>query len=251
MRRSVQQFNAAEELHRHAAATIVALLGKAIDERGSATLVLSGGSTPKAVYGLLGREPLCTQIRWDVLHVFWGDERLVPPTHPESNYRMAREAFLATVPVPGTNIHRIESELPPEVAADRYERVLKDFFPARGTDAPRFDVLLLGMGNDGHTASLFPGTAALDEHHRWVADVFVPQLNTHRVTLTFPAINRARTVLILVSGKEKAATLAEVLGDAARRYPVQHVRPVDGELLWLVDGDAATLLQRQQHSLKS
>ncbi len=210
----------------------------AIADHGRFAVALSGGSTPKAMYQRLAEHPLSHEVDWTHVQVFWGDERAVPPDHHESNYLMAQQALLEEVPISSAQIHRIRGELPPDEAADDYEAVLRAFF--RGT-RPRFDLLLLGMGDDGHTASLFPGTAALDEAERWVVANYVPKLADWRITLTLPTINAAACVAFLVAGEAKAERLAEVLNGPRdpHRLPAQAIQPTDGELLWLVDQAAA------------
>ncbi len=244
---NVQVFENAGQLARAAADHIVTQAAAAITARDRFSLGLSGGSTPRALLTLLASDDYAHRLDWSRIHVFWGDERCVPPDHPESNFRMAREALLDHVPIPSTHIHRMRGEIAPAHAAADYEADLRRFFTTTdsasnvGDDVPRFDLLLQGMGEDGHTASLFPGTAALNEVGRWVTENFVPRLEAWRITLTVPAINAARQVIFLVTGAAKAETLAEVLhGDYQPEvYPAQLVRPVDGELIWMVDEAAA------------
>ncbi len=230
----------AEAVARAAAEEVAGAAAHAVAARGAFTLALSGGSTPRRLYALLVDQtaPFRGRIPWDRTHVFFGDERPVPPDHADSNYRMAREALLDHVDV--ASVHRIPGEDP--AAADRYEAELRRFFaiPAGGTP-PRLDLVLLGLGADGHTASLFPGTAAIEEAVRWVASPFVARLGTRRTTLTLPILNRARAVLFLVVGAEKAAALARVLAPApgAEPLPAARVRP-DGGAVWIVDDAAAS-----------
>lgn len=225
-----------------AAEMIVTLAEDALTHQEQFSIGLSGGSTPRALLALLAGDDFAPRLDWSGIHVFWGDERCVPPDHPESNYRMARLALLEHVPVPPTHIHRMRGELDPAQAAQEYENDLRHFFAAE--NAPRFDLLLQGMGEDGHTASLFPGTAALIETERWVTENYVPRLNTWRITLTAPAINAAAHIIFLVTGATKAETLMEVLhGDYQPEvYPAQLIRPVTGELIWMVDEAAAALI---------
>ena len=220
----------------------VTLAQAANTERGQFNVALSGGSTPKAMFALLTTDAYSQRVAWDKVHVFWGDERSVPPDDPDSNYRMAREAFLSHVPLPEANIHRIESERPLEEAAQNYQQTLRQHFGGAGF--PRFDLILLGMGGDGHTASLFPQTAALDETNALTVPNFVPQLNTWRVTLTVPVINQARQVTFLVVGAGKAERLHDVLRGThdPQRLPSQLIAPTDGTLTWLLDQAAAALL---------
>ncbi len=238
----------AEELNRAAAAEFAQRAREAAQRKSLFTVTLSGGSTPKKLYSLLASEQaLRAQLPWDQTHFFWGDERHVPPDHPESNYRMANEAMLAKLPVPPANIHRIKSEYQDaKQAADEYEQQLRHFFQLRAGEFPRFDLVLLGMGPDGHTASLFPDTAALRERERLVVANWVAKFNAYRITMTVPVLNQAACVIFLVSGEEKAEMLRTVLrGDQAELYPSQLIRPVKGELLWLVDAAAARLLSEK------
>ena len=222
----------------------------AVRSQGIFTVALSGGSTPKSLYALLAREcaeSFRAQVPWDKMHVFWGDERHVPPDHPDSNYHMAHEAMLAKVSLPAAHVHRIKTEHPDaRQAADAYEQDLRTFFRLAPTQLPRFDVVLLGMGPDGHTASLFPGTGAVHEQTRLAVAPWVAQFHTYRVTLTPPVLNNAACVIFLVSGADKAATLRAVLegDDQPDRFPSQAIRPTQGRLLWLVDRAAAGLLRR-------
>lgn len=210
-------------------------------------VALAGGSTPQGLYRLLTGDPYRTQISWDHLRVFWGDERTVPPDHQESNYRMAKEALLSHVPIPSNQIFRIEGEVPADEAAARYETVLQEQFSLSSGEVPQFDLILLGMGPDGHTASLFPGTSAVAESHKLVAAPWVEKLQTHRVTLTPPVLNAGKHVVFLVSGVDKATALQVVLEGPAdpARYPAQVVNPPTGHMVWLVNQDAAGLLKRE------
>lgn len=209
-------------------------LEAAVGARGTASLVLAGGSTPRGSYGLLARAPL----PWRQIHLYFGDERCVPPGHEESNYRMARETLIDPAGVPAESVHRIEAERDPEEAAAAYARDIV----ARLGPRPAFDVVLLGMGADGHTASLFPGSSVLDERSRLVAAARVAKLPTPRVTLTLPAFEGARAVLFLVTGADKAPALARALaGRADPGTPASCIRS-GGEVVWLVDAAAASAL---------
>ena len=229
---------------REAAGALQHAVAAAVAARGRAAVALSGGSTPRRLLALLADadQPYRAALPWHALHLFWGDERHVPPDHADSNYRMTREALLDSGLVPEANVHRVPAEDPDAGhAAGRYQAELAAFFaPAPGA-LPRFDVVLLGMGADGHTASLFPGTDALDETEKWVTATYVEKFSAHRITLSFPVINAARQVLFLVTGADKAETLAAVLEGARRpkELPSQSVRPAPGDLVWLVDGAAA------------
>jgi 6-phosphogluconolactonase len=224
---------AVQEFHRVAQA--------AVDERGRFSVALAGGNTPRNVYSLLAEEH--KQLPWDRVHVFFGDERHVPPQHPDSNFHMASESLLSKVPIPDKNVHRIRAELSPNSAAQEYEEQLRGYFHLTTNDWPRFDLVLLGLGDDGHTASLFPGTAALRESSCTVAANWVEKLQSFRITLTLPVLNHAAEVVFLVSGEVKAKILNDVVRPGAKKYPAQMVQPQDGRLLWLADQDAARLLR--------
>ncbi|MEJ1977891.1 MAG: 6-phosphogluconolactonase [Acetobacteraceae bacterium] len=210
------------------------LTERALATPGRFAVCLSGGSTPKTLYGLLAAEPLRSRFPWDRTHLFFGDERFVPPDHPDSNYRMAREAMLAHVPIPALQVHPFPTDTTPEDCALRYADTLKRFYGADTLDPtrPLFDVTFLGLGEDGHTASLFPGVAALQERTAWTAAVIGAKPEP-RLTLTYPVLDSARTVGFLVAGAGKHAILAKALaGDEA--LPAVHVRPV-GDLIWFTD----------------
>ncbi len=246
--RRIQVVENAPALFRAAAEEFVRLAEESVRARGVFTVALSGGSTPKGLYALLASDaPLGARVPWDKVHFFFGDERHVPPDHPDNNYRMAYESLLSKVPAPPWNTHRHATELKDaEQAAAYSEQILRDFFRIRPGEIPRFDLILLGMGPDGHTASLFPGSDAVRERARLVAAPWVEKFKTHRVTLTPPVFNNAAAVIFLVSGADKAETLREVLeGDfQPDRLPAQIVRPESGTLLWLVDRPAGRLLKQ-------
>jgi len=211
-------------------------------------VALSGGSTPKRMFELLAEDPYCDQVPWERIHFFWGDERTVPPDHPDSNFGAANQALLSGLELPAGNLHRIQAELDdPGLAAVSYEHELRRFFGLAEEEMPRFDLVFLGMGADGHTASLFPGTDALGEKRRLAVATWVAKLAAHRVSLTCPVFNNAACILFLVSGAEKAETLRQVLEGSREphRYPAQLIRPQNGELLWYVDEAAAQRLQRR------
>jgi 6-phosphogluconolactonase len=223
-----------ESLARRAAEWITGLAGSS---QGRFAVCLSGGSTPRRLYQLLAGSPYREAMPWDRVHWFWGDERFVPWEHEDSNYRMAREALLARAPIPGENIHGIETTGKPRDAAAAYERVLKSYYGAGTLDParPLFDVQLLGLGPDGHTASLFPGTSVLDERDRWVAEV-VGAKPEARISLTYPALESSRHTAFLVAGSDKREVLARALaGDHA--LPAARLRPT-GALTWFVDAAA-------------
>ena len=218
----------------------------AIAVRGRARIAISGGSTPKAMFALLADpvQPFLAQVPWDALDLYWVDERCVPPDDAESNFKMTREAMLSKVPLAGDHVHRMEGELEPEVAASRYESVLRDTFKLEGAETPAFDLILLGMGDDGHTASLFPHTAALNEMGRLVVANHVPQKDTWRITLTWPVINQGREVAFLIEGAAKTEVLYKVLQGPyePETYPSQLIRPASGKLTLLLDTVAAAKL---------
>lgn len=232
-----------EEVSRQAADEILRQANQLKTSAGRFAVALSGGTTPARLYQRLGREPAVrNRLPWDRTHFFWGDERHVPPDHPQSNYRMVCDTLFAFAPVPADNIHRISAEEPDAaLAAEKYERELSSFFELGPGQLPRFDCILLGMGPDGHTASLFPGTDALHETKRLAVANWVEKLQTHRITLTAPVLNKAALIIFLVSGGEKAVILKEILeGDYhPDLLPAQLIRPEEGRLLWLVDQAAA------------
>jgi 6-phosphogluconolactonase len=238
----VDIFPDAAGLARAAADLFVARAGDAIAARGRFAVALAGGSTPRLTYERLATAEYAAHVDWERVDVFWGDERCVPPDDPASNYRLARETLFAQAPIPAENIHRIRGEAAPEVAADEYEELLRDYFRQR--DA-RFDLAFLGLGEDGHTASLFPGAPALREGQRWVLAQHVEELRQWRVTLTPAALNAAACVAFLVSGAGKAERLRQILAGPhqPKALPAQLIRPVHGEVRWLVDAEAAARLQ--------
>jgi 6-phosphogluconolactonase len=238
-----------DELSRAAADRFCAQAQQAVHDRGRFTVALSGGSTPRDFYALLANEEAGyrNQLAWDKLHFFWGDERHVPPDDAESNYKMAYEAMLSKVPVPAGNIHRIAAEMPDaEEAARAYEAELRQFFQA-DSGPPRFDLALMGLGPDGHTASLFPQTAALHEKERWVVSNWVQKLHTHRITLTAPLLCQALEVLFLVAGGDKAIALRDVLHGPYHpdQWPAQIFRNCSAQVVWIVDQLAARQLPKR------
>ena len=223
-----------------AAEHVVQVAAQSMARRGQFAVALSGGSTPADLFRLLASEAFARRIDWSRAAVFWGDERCVPPDHPQSNYRMARETLLAKVPVPEGNVHRIRGEDDPRLAAVDYEALLRRTLPATG-----FDLVLLGMGDNGHTASIFPGLPAVTDASRWVVAQYVEVVGMWRVTLTPAAINAAAHVAFLVAGAEKAERLREVLEgpEQIEVLPSQAIRPTHGVLRWMVDVPAAARLQ--------
>lgn len=219
---------------------------QAVSSRGRARIAISGGSTPKAAFRLLADpgQPWLKRMPWEKLDLYWVDERTVPPDHPESNYRMTREAMLDHVPLKPEQVHRMEGEMEPEVAAARYESLLRNTFRLEGAETPRFDLIGLGMGDDGHTASIFPHTEAIHEMGRLVTANQVPQKDTWRITLTWPVINQGSSVFFLIGGKNKAELVKEVFTGPRdpERLPSQLIWPASGILTLILDKDAAALL---------
>ena len=218
---------------------------EAIAAHGKFSVALSGGSTPQGTYSLLAERQSdpATRLPWEKIHVFFGDERHVPPAHRDSNFRMANESMLSKIPIPPENVHRILAELDASVAASKYEDELRKYFQT-SDPWPRFDLIMLGVGPCGHTASLFPGTTALDENSRWVVANWVEKFNTYRITSTFPVINHASEVMFQVAGEDKSDILKEVFQQPGKDlYPSQRVQPLSGRLLWIIDKAAAKLLR--------
>jgi len=229
-----------------AASYFVEQAEKAVAARGMARIAISGGSTPKAAFELLADplRPWFARMPWSRIQLFWVDERCVPPTHPDSNYRMTSEALLRHVPLADAQIHRMEGELEPEAAAARYESELRNEFRLEGAETPVFDLIALGMGPDGHTASIFPATEAIYDLTHLVTANHVPQKDSCRITLTWPVINQARSVFFLLGGADKASVLKEVLLGPRDpdRLPSQLIRPAGGILTLLLDRGAAAEL---------
>ncbi len=246
MNREIRILENAEAIQRMAAAEFLAAAADAVRAKGSFTVALAGGSTPRALYSMLATgASFRAQVPWDKLFLFFGDERHVPPDHSDSNFRMVQEAMLSKLTLAPRQVLRIKGEYPDAAQAAReYEQELKDFFRLIEGRFPRFDLVLLGMGPDGHTASLFPGTKALHEEKRLVVSNWVGKFFTDRITLTVPVLNNAARVLFLVQGDDKAPALKAVLEGPCEpeQLPAQLIRPKNGKLLWLVDRTAARLL---------
>ena len=244
----IETFPTPERLADAVARHIVARAAGAISATGRFTLALAGGSTPLDAYALLATDALAHRVEWGRVHVFWGDERCVPPDDPRSNYRMAKEVMLDRVPIPAHQIHRIRGEDDPEKAAAEYERELRALLGGEEralNEVKGLDLALLGLGEDGHTASLFPGQAAVHETARWVMAVYVPEMTMWRITLTPALLNTARHVTFVVSGANKALRLQQVLGGPFTPgvLPAQAIRPLEGRLTWMVDQAAAGRLR--------
>ena len=245
MKPKLRVFPDRETLAFAAAHHFLSIAQAAILHRGRFMVAFSGGTTPRMLFQRLNRTRMQDSLNWNQVHIFWGDERCVPPDDTESNYRMAREALIDSLPIPASNIHRYMTERPPEEAAQQYQEELQSSFGLVDKDSPPvFDLILLGLGGDGHTASLFPGTSVLKEKERWAAAVYVEKLGVWRVTLTLPVLNAAREILFLVVGESKAQVLQEVLAadEEVMKYPAQLVQPISRRLYWFVDGKAAQAL---------
>jgi len=239
---NIHVFDDAEAVARAAAERIVDLANAAKQEKGSFSIALAGGSTPRRVYELLASEDFANRVEWRHVHVFFGDERCVPPSHADSNYRMANESLLSRAPLPEMNVHAMTGEGDAVANARLYEDDLREFFD--GASWPAFDLILLGMGDDGHTASLFPGTEALGERTAWVVANWVDKFKSFRITLTAPAINHAARIMFIVTGAGKADRLPQILGGERdpQHLPSQLIRPESGALDWYLDEAAAAKL---------
>lgn len=233
----LQDYPSEEELAAAAAGLFRQFALEAVEKVGTFCAALSGGNTPQRMYQILSESPYMETVPWDKMHIFWSDERYVPLNDRQSNAGMAFKYLLNNVPVPKENIHPIPYLSTPEDSARSYEKTLKEFF---SREILRFHLVMLGMGADGHTASLFPHTEVLKEKERWVKEVYLPEQNSHRITLTYPLINSAANVVFLVQGKEKAAALTKVLKGTSgpEEFPAGGIHPEKGELYWLIGRDA-------------
>jgi 6-phosphogluconolactonase len=234
--------NDPKDLAKMAAGLFLAEAEASIRQRDQFTVALSGGSTPRGMHRLLATEPWLTRVPWNKTHLFWVDERCVSPENPASNYGTAKRDFLDALPVSPDQIHFMTCGSSPPGDASSYQEMLMDFFAVPKGAVPQFDLIFLGMGADGHTASLFPGQAALSEKEKWVTAVRGGNPEVDRISMTLPLINRARHIAFLVSGLEKSEVLRSVLMDREIRYPAQQVKPLTGKLTWLLDRAAASLL---------
>lgn len=243
MKPEIRTYPTIEDLSRAAAEYVCEIAKGAIEERGIFTLVLSGGSTPRLLYEKLAEQPYANRIDWQHTHLFWGDERCVPPKHPDSNFALAYETMISKVAVPPANVHRIPAESDSaKTAAEKYEKSLREFFkvatePISPLTFPSFDLVLQGLGEDGHTASLFPGDVALEEKTKWAVavDGSTAAPPVPRVSLTLPVLNEARHVLFLASGGSKREVFQEILNNPEKAgYPAARVEP-SGRLLWFID----------------
>jgi 6-phosphogluconolactonase len=239
----LQIFDTRGDLFQAAAQEFATRAENSVKDHGRFCVALSGGSTPKGLFTQLATGGAFPNIPWDKVFLFWGDERHVPPDHADSNYRMTKESLLSKVPIPSANVFRIKAETEDAgAAAGEYEQTLKICFGLRSGELPRFDLVLQGMGSEGHTASLFPGSPALEEQGRLVVAPWVEKFNTYRISLTFPVFDNAACVLFLVAGKDKAPALKDVFENPGN-LPASRIRPTHGELLWFVDRDAASALE--------
>jgi 6-phosphogluconolactonase len=223
---------------------ILKLSRKKIKEKGSFTIALSGGSTPKGVYLAMANKDYIGEFDWENIHFFWTDERFVDADDIKSNYRMVAEALITKIDIPPQNIHPIKTQVKsPKIAAEKYEEELRSFFELAKGEFPTFDLVLLGLGQDGHTASLFPGTEALEEKERLAVSVKHDELAEERISLTYPVINHAKKIMFIVSGREKSDILKKALDEeTAGAFPAGKIRPENGELVWYVDVHAAALI---------
>lgn len=238
----VRVFQDLEALSRSAAELFINLARQSIAKRGRFAVALSGGSSPKPVYSLLGLPPCRDAVSWPKVDLFWADERCVPPDHPESNYKLVFDSLLSNISIPGANIHRVKGEGEPGKAAKDYEEDLQKFFGS--LVVPAFDLIILGAGEDGHTASLFPGSPALQEATRLAFPVYLERPKRDRVTLTLPALNNASYILFLATGHAKSDVVSEILeGNNSQQFPAGLVRPVNGEVAWFIDREAAEKLR--------
>lgn len=228
-------------MYHHAAGSVARMINEFNNESGRCTFVLSGGSTPRNLYLILGSEKFREHVNWNDVYIFWGDERCVPPDNDESNYKMAFDTLLSHIDIPEKNIFRIKTELPHAEAAKEYENTLKKFFPQK--DLPEFDIVLLGLGEDGHTASLFPGSPAMNENGKWVTDNFVKIQDKWRITMALDVINNAKNIAFLVSGMNKSVPVKEVIKNKNPNMPASFINPATGNLTWFLDREAASLIK--------
>jgi 6-phosphogluconolactonase len=241
MQPEIRIFDAAADLFQTAAREFARRALEAVSQRGRFVVALSGGSTPKYLFPLLA-DPSRFKIPWEHTYIFWGDERHVPPDNPESNFKLANDTLLSKVPAPPGNVFRVHAEEDAGIAAQKYEEDIRKIFSLARGQFPRFDLIMLGMGPDGHTASLFPGSAALKETERLVVANWVEKFKSYRITFTYPVLNHAACVMFIVTGAEKAPAVKQVLTGSGDGPPAKLVRPPDGDLIWLLDRAAAAEL---------
>ena len=229
-----------------AADLFAATARESISDKGFFTVAVSGGSTPRPMHRMLAEEPFCSDVPWHKTHLFWVDERCVPEKDPASNFGLARKDFLDRVPIPQSQIYPMPGEASPEEGAGIYQRVLIDFFHLQKGELPVFDLIFLGTGKDGHTASLFPEQKALDEMERLVVCVKGGVPNVSRITMTFPVLNHAKRIIFIVSGKNKADIVKTILEFPKARLPAQRIQPLNGTLTWLLDSESASMLSKER-----
>ncbi|MCI0350375.1 MAG: 6-phosphogluconolactonase [Acidobacteriales bacterium] len=241
-RQQIRVLADARQVSQAAANEFARVAHESIQTKGEFDVALAGGSTPRATYEILAKA--AAKLPWEKVHIFFGDERCVPPEHADSNYGMARDALLSHVSIPANNVHRMKGEVDAPAAAEQYEGDLRRHFRLSNGALPRFDLVMLGMGDDGHTASLFPGSAGLAEISRLVIANWVEKFKQHRLTLTFPVLNNAAEIMFLVAGAPKAKVMGEIFAKntPVDRYPVQRIQPAAGHVLWLLDRAAAQFL---------
>jgi len=225
-----------------AADIFTATAGNSISNRGHFVVAVSGGSTPRRMYRMLSEKPHGLSPSWSKTYIFWVDERCVPERNPASNYGAAKRDFLDKVPIPEAQVYPMPGRLSPEEGAQKYQKMIIEFFHLADNQFPDFDLIFLGMGADGHTASLFPGQDALDEMERLIVATKGSEPNVNRLTMTLPVLNRARKIVFLISGREKAASLKAVFENKKIQLPAQRIQPLNGELIWLLDRESASLL---------
>ncbi len=245
MKPTLKIFSNIETFGKTIAEELVHTINQALKMKDDFSIALAGGKTPRGIYNHCAAPSLRNAHFWQYVHFFWGDERCVPPDHPESNFRMVQEAFLSKIRIPNANIHRIRGEDPPQSEVRRYEKEMKDYLPADKNMALRFDWIFLGVGTDGHTASLFPNSKALHEQRLPCAIAEDPKSGQQRITLTLPVINNSRRITFLVTGKEKATVVHKILSKdpVSLHYPAAKVLPTDGSLEWYLDKAAAHALK--------
>lgn len=234
-------------LAKQAAEIFVASANRSVGKRGRFSVAISGGSTPRRMHKMLAREPYVLNIPWGKTHIFWVDERCVSQDSHESNFGMAKRDFINEVPISETQVHLITCKSSPQVSAKEYQKILNDFFSFERTRIPRFDLIYLGMGADGHIASLFPGQKILYEKEKLVMAVKGGDPNVNRISMTLPLLNQARHIVFLITGEEKAKTVQAVLEGKKLRLPAQKIGPPNGRLTWLLDRRAASLLSEDLH----
>jgi len=242
-KRKIQIYPSKKELIIATTEKIIDTIEQSIQKHGLCNIALSGGNTPYDIYSLLAENSYRDSVDWSCVHLFWGDERMVSPDHPDSNYGMTRQTLLAHIAIPEDNVHRIRGEIAPEQASIEYTELLHDHFKK---DSSHFDLILLGIGEDGHTASLFPGTDAVVENNQPVTAVFVPKFNTWRVTMTLPVLNAAREIIFLASGSSKSNIVQRILSieQPTKDIPATLVNPENGMVHWMMDSDAAALINK-------